>query len=148
MAKKRKCKHCHNFFCPRPQNPDQQYCSEAACQRARKRHWQRKKLLTDSDYHANQQAAQRSWQEKNPNYWKEYRERNTDYVARNRERQRERNRHRREQGNADYVPIAKMDASAPEKSINPGRYILSRIGGGEIAKMDSLIVEINVVSGG
>jgi hypothetical protein len=46
------------------------------------------------------------------------------------------------------MPIAKMDASTPESFINPGRYLLTRIENGLIAKMDALIVEINVVAGG
>jgi hypothetical protein len=147
MAKMRHCKHCHQVFCPRPQNPDQRYCSEPACQRARKRDWQQQKLLTDPDYQANQSAAQRCWQEKNPEYRQQYREKNPDYVDRNRERQRERNRRRRKH-DTGLVPIAKMDASMPERSINPGRYLLSRVESGLIAKMDALIVEINVVSCG
>ena len=146
MAARRKCKHCHQSFSPRPQNPDQQYCSERVCQRARKRIWQQRKLLADPDYHANQSAAQSCWQKKNPDYWSKYRERNPDYVEHNRDRQRERNRRRREQ-DIDQIPIAKMDASMPESFINPGRYLLSRIESGLIAKMDALIVEINVVTG-
>jgi len=43
--------------------------------------------------------------------------------------------------------IAKMDASMPESSINSGRYLLSMVDGGMIAKMDALVVEINVISG-
>lgn len=147
MAERLKCKHCHKSFSPRPQNPDQQYCSEPDCQRARKRIWQQRKLLADPDYQVNQRAAQSSWQEKNPDYWSKYRERNPDYVERNRDRQRERNLHRRGQ-DSGRPPIAKMDASIPESSIIPGRYLLSRVDSGRIAKMDALIVEINVVSGG
>ena len=147
MAERRKCKHCHQSFSPRPQNPDQQYCSNAVCQRARKRIWQQRKLLTDPDYHANQSAAQSSWQEKNPDYWLKYRERNPDYVERNRDRQLERN-HRRRRPDSGRIPIAKMDASVSERCINPGRYLMSRVDSGRIAKMDALIVEINVFPGG
>lgn len=147
MAERRKCKHCQQYFCPRRQNPDQQYCSERECQRARKRIWQKNKLLSDPDYHANQSAAKSSWRENNPDYWRKYREKNLGYVERNRERQRERN-HRRCGQDIDRALIAKMDASMSERSINPGRYLLSRIEGGLIAKMDALIVEISVVSGG
>lgn len=147
MAERRKCIHCLKGFRPRPQNPDQQFCSEKACQRARKLIWQQQKLLNDSDYQANQKAAQNCWQEKNPDYWQEYRKRNPDYVARNRDLQRERNRRRREQ-DAEQAPIVKMDASMPERSINPGRYLLSRVDTGLIANMDALIVEINVFPGG
>ena len=35
MAERRICKHCLQIFIPRPQNPDQLYCSEPACQRVR-----------------------------------------------------------------------------------------------------------------
>jgi hypothetical protein len=65
-------------------------------------------------------------------------------VKRNREHQRERNLRRCGQDNG-RPPIAKMDASTPESSINPGRYLLTRIESGLIAKMDALIVEISVV---
>jgi hypothetical protein len=41
-----------------------------------------------------------------------------------------------------------MDASIPESLIIPGRYLLTRIESGLIAKMDALIVEINLVAGG
>lgn len=147
MAERRKCKNCHQFFCPRPQNPDQQYCSERECQRARKRLWHQRKLRSDPDYHDNQSAAQSCWREENPDYWRKYREKNPEYVERNRERQRERNRRRRRQ-DSSRPPMAKMDASMLERSINPGRYLLSRVDSGVIVKMDALIVEINVVSGG
>lgn len=147
MIKMRHCKYCRQDFRPRPQNPDQQYCSDSACQRARKRDWQRQKLLFDLEYQGNQKAAQRCWQEKNPNYWQEYRKRNSVYADRNRELQRERNRRRREQ-DIGQIPIANMDASMPESSISPGRYLLSRVNSGLIANMDALIVEINVVSSG
>lgn len=144
MAERRNCKHCHQSFSPRPQNPDQHYCSDPVCQRARKRIWQQRKLLSDSDYHANQSSARSSWREKNPGYWSKYRERNPGYVNRNREHQRERNMRRCGQ-DTGRPPIAKMDASTPESSINPGRYLLTRIESGLIAKMDALIVEISVV---
>jgi len=146
MAERRKCKSCHQSFSPRPQNPDQHYCSDLVCQRARKRIWQQRKLLADSDYQANQSAAQRCWREKNPDYWSKYREKNPDYVKRNCEHQRERNLRRCGQ-DPGCPPIAKMDASILESSIKPGRYLLTRIESGLIAKMDALIVEINLCSG-
>lgn len=145
MAEKRQCRHCQQCFYPRPQNPDQQYCSEPACQRARKRIWQQQKMLTDPDYQANQREAQRCWREKNPDYWRKYRKENPEYAARNRERQRERSRNRGRQAPL-LDPIAKMDASTAEKPFHPGRYLLSPVCCGVIAKMDACIVEINVIS--
>jgi hypothetical protein len=147
MAERRKCKHCHKSFSPRPQNPDQQYCSEPDCQRARKRIWQQRKLLADADYHANQRAAQSIWQKKNPDYWSKYRQRNPVYVERNRANQRDRNHYRNWQDKGRSA-IAKMDSSISESSIIPGRYQLRRIDSGRIAKMDALIVEINLFSSG
>lgn len=38
-----RCEACQRMFRPRPQNPNQKYCSEASCQRERKRRWQRAK---------------------------------------------------------------------------------------------------------
>ena|GEM_PF-5663431 len=46
----RKCKACGGHFSPRPQNPDQQFCSKPECQRERKRRWQKHKRATDADY--------------------------------------------------------------------------------------------------
>jgi hypothetical protein len=113
MSERRKCKHCQQLFCPRPQNPDQHYCSERECQRARKRIWQKNKLLSDPDYRTNQSAAQSCWQKKNPDYWSNYRAKNPDYnMEDNRQRQQERNRRRRVQ-EIDQMAIAKMDASIP-----------------------------------
>ena len=42
------CVHCGKFFIPR--NRDQNYCTDADCQRARKAAWQRYKMKTDVDY--------------------------------------------------------------------------------------------------
>ena len=67
---------------------------------------QRLKLQTDPDYQDNQNRAQQAWSQRNPNYWRDYRESHTKYVERNRAMQLKRN--------AKLVagPIAKMDVSA------------------------------------
>lgn len=148
MAKMCHCKHCQQSFCPRPQNPNQRYCSKPDCQRARKRAWQQQKILADADYRDNQRDANRRWREKNSDYWREYRKKNQEYAARNRERQRQRNLSRNKGDTGQQFPIAKMDSSMPAKSLAPGRYWLSLVKGGQIVKMDALIVEINVLSGG
>lgn len=64
----RLCAHCGHPFEPRPQVPDQAFCSAPECQRARKREWQRAKLQSDPDYRINQQAAQRAWSQRNHDY--------------------------------------------------------------------------------
>jgi len=67
------CARCGETFQPRPQVPNQAFCSSSDCQQARKRQWQQARLLEDPDYRENQRAAQRSWQERNPSYWRQYR---------------------------------------------------------------------------
>ena len=147
MATERRCKHCRRRFVPRPQNPDQKYHSEPACQKARKREWQKRKLENDPDYQDNQQDAQRRWRENNPDYQREYRQRNKEYTERNRWQQQARNRLVRGQNDNQPV-IAKMDASPAKYSVLSGRYELRRIESGDIVKMDASIVEINVISAG
>ena len=70
----RLCSHCGHPFEPRPQVPDQAFCSTPECQRARKREWQRAKLQSDPDYRINQQAAQRAWSKRNHDYWRNHRD--------------------------------------------------------------------------
>lgn len=125
-------------------NAARRYCDAAACQRARKREWQKRKLATDPAYKGNNADAQRRWRERHPEYWRTYRENHPRYVERNRERQRLRNHRRwgKHTGSASLQPeelIAKMDAGLPIKS---GTYRLIPLQGEVIAKMDAVLVEI------
>ena len=70
----RRCTHCGQPFVPRPQVRNQAYCAAPECQRARKRRWQCDRLRADPDYRANQRDAQRAWQQRHPDYWRQYRE--------------------------------------------------------------------------
>lgn len=137
-------KHCQKRIYPRPQNPNQKYCPDPECQKARKRAWQRQKMQTDPEYRENKQDAGRRWRENNPDYQREYRERNQKYTERNREQQRVRNRQRKNHASPDS--IVKMDASNQISCITPGCYELRRIVDGQIVKMDASMVEINVIS--
>ncbi|MCP4407335.1 MAG: hypothetical protein GY807_06160 [Gammaproteobacteria bacterium] len=96
MIRKRRCKAegCPEQFIPRTQRKDQKYCSKPECQQKRKNKWQREKRRTDKDYRANDVAARENWAEKNPGYSRLYREKNPEYVERNRLQQRERNKRR------------------------------------------------------
>jgi hypothetical protein len=109
----------------------------------RKRKWQKEKLANDREYRENQAAAQKEWCSRNKGYWKEYRKRNPGYAERNRILQRERNQRRRSKSQ-----IAKMDASGAENIISSGCYRLMPLCNGVLAKMDELIVKIDVISSG
>ena len=139
--KKRRCMACGRHFNQNPRVKDQKYCSEASCQKERKRIWQRKKRAEDPVYRANQLDAQERWRKRNPDYWREYRKRNPDYVRSNRLLQKERNKRRR--GNSG--PIAKMDASRDKSKVIPGHYRLVPLDGQMIGKMDSINVIIDVI---
>jgi hypothetical protein len=135
------CKSCDREFVPCPRVKNQQYCSDRACQQARKRLWQKEKLGRDKDYRLNQKAAQEVWRAKNSGYWKDYRDKHPQYVKANRENQRKR-RDLKPQG----VQVAKMDASQVQPAIIPGRYQLVLLTEDLVAKMDAINVELRVLS--
>jgi hypothetical protein len=139
----KRCLCCKKPIIVHPAVADQRYCSDLECQKARKRNWQKEKLAKDPDYRANQADAQRQWRSRNRGYWSEYRRKHPAYTEANRNRQRERNRSRRAGSG-----IAKMDAGKGKTVIRSGRYRLVPLGGGGIAKMDELIVEIGVIPEG
>ena len=85
----------------------------------------------DPDYRDNQRAAQQAWSQRNPDYWRDYRETQPDYVQRNRERQRSRN-----QGRAG--DLAKMDAC----DLPIGLYRITRHPAFPRENGDSWVVEI------
>ena len=144
---KRRCAACGGLFAPRRNVPDQRYCSEPVCQRARRRRWQRDKRQRDADYRANQAAAQRAWCARHRDYWRRYRRSHPQYSARNRERQRARNRHRR-RGVMRGAPavIAKMPEYEAQSRVPSGTYRLIPVPGPGIAKMDAYLVEMRVLS--
>lgn len=137
----RRCACCGEAFRPRAQNPDQQFCSERACQRERRRRWQRTKRSTDPDYRDNQARAQQAWAARHRDYWAEYRRRNPAYSARNREAAWRRQRERRQ-----AMTFAKMDASRRESGVPSGTYRLVPAAAAWFAKMDAWTVEITVLS--
>ena len=148
MCRKR-CAACGDLFAPRRNVPDQKFCSKPECQRERRRRWQQEKLKQDPDYRANQAAAQKRWRERNPEYWRNYRQAHPEYTAHNREKQRERNRRR---GQADTSPsppsIAKMNEYQDKKVVVSGTYRLVPVTEPGIAKMDEYLVKMHVLSDG
>ena len=147
------CQNCHQ---EKPvdlrQKGRQQYCGEAACQRARKATWQREKLAIDPAYSARQKESHKQWCRDKPlhQYQRDYRERNPDYEVRNREMQRERNRKRREQATIrdSAEKIVKMDASSVT-TIPAGTYELRPFimdASKKVVKMDAWLVQLKTVS--
>lgn len=133
------CNACGCTFTPRPQNPNQKYCTNAECQRERRRSWQQQKRRDDADYRDNDVRASKGWATENPEYWKQYRDENPAYAERNRNLQQQRNRKLR------ASVIANEDVSRPVNPPPAGRYRMVRIEGGT-ANGDTWIVEISVLA--
>ena len=115
---------CSCCRCRVPANPrvkEQKYCGKAACQRERKKRWQRVKMATDPEYRANQRDAQQQWRESHPDYWRTYR--------------------RPPPRQSVFSTGAKMDALPGNTIAESGKYILIPLGVGG-AKMDAFQVKI------
>ena len=137
MSARRRCAACGKLFGIRPQVPDQSYCADEVCQRERKRLWQRDRRTIDPDYRDNQARAQEAWQARNPDYWRQYRDRSPEYTKLNRERQRDRMRELR------GSPTKPMDSSEISSLLTSGVYRLRVLAVDRVAKMDaSFLVEL------
>lgn len=133
------CACCGQHFQPRPQVPDQTYCSSPVCQRARRQAWQRQKLQDDHFYRENQQDAQRAWRGRNPGYSRNYRAANPKYVEKNR------NRQRSKPPLARKSDLAKMDASNWPTGLPAGVYRVRLLQWEGTAKSGAWIVEITPI---
>jgi hypothetical protein len=141
--KNKRCIACKQEFQPKSHAPRQTYCSAPACQRARKRQWEKDKRRNDPDYLDNQTRSQRAWCIGHPDYWHSYRGGHPDYVEKNRKKQHDRNA--RNRGKV----IAKMDASNGRNGtpdLRSGLYQIHSIPESVIAKMDVWTVEIRVLA--
>jgi hypothetical protein len=131
------CAHCKKEFKRCPTVPDQKYCSDKKCQRARKNSWQKNKIATIEEYKDNQLQAQAEWRRRNPDYSKKYREKNPGYEEKNRKKQKVRN-HKRYLSQSDTNrKIAKMDELKSAIEAGEGRFVLVPFSlSNIIAKMD------------
>ena len=146
---KRRCAGCRKLFHPRPQSPEQTFCSAAQCQRERKCRWQKARRASDPDYRDNDVQANRQWRSRHPGYWRAYRRKHLQSVIRNREKQRERDRVRRLK--APQPPpggdLANEDASTRPFLVETGTYRLFPVTRGDLANENACLVKIALVSG-
>lgn len=85
-AKQKRCPYCGRLFHPDRRARVQKCCGQPGCQRARKRqnlrHWR-----SLHPGHADRyQAKERAWAKAYPDYWRDYRKRHPEYVARESQR--------------------------------------------------------------
>lgn len=133
---KKLCVNCRNLFETARNIPNQSYCTDIACQKARKAAWVSQKLASDTDYKTNQRRAQKSWQKANPDYWKKYRE-------------------QRDASSADFPNVKRRKRSGIEEPIPgtfqsfpfDGLFELRVISQNRHVKIDVYIVEIKRYKG-
>lgn len=136
----KRCASCGKSFHPRPQTPEQSYCSAPECQRERRRRWQQARQQNDPDYRANQARAQAAWATQHPDYWRDYRRAHPEYSERNRILQQKRDAHRR------VRLLAKKNAWTPETPVPAGLYRLTSVTRDDLAKKNAWTAEIAIVS--
>jgi hypothetical protein len=146
---RKRCVACGELFNPCRNVPSQTFCSKPECQRERRRRWQRDKLKQDTDYQANQAAAQKHWRERHPEYWRNYRLTHPEYTSLNRKKQHKRNQRRQRAVTGPSPPIiANMNEYLHKKTPESGTYRLVPLSTPEIANMDEYLVKIQVLSSG
>jgi hypothetical protein len=91
----RRCRYCQKVFQPSKFQPRQAVCGGPDCQRRRRTDYHKAKIASDSEYRQGCIDSPRKWRARNPDYWKQYRQKHPAAVERNRQRQRIRDRKRR-----------------------------------------------------
>src|SRR4030042_282811 len=125
------CLHCACTFPCHPCVKDQEYCGSKECRRASRRAWKKKNRATNKSYRQQCLNHQKTWRKQRPahQYQKDYRELHPEYVERNRELQRERNKKREK----EPVPkIVKRNTLSMQPSVG-GTYALIQVKNGKIA---------------
>ena len=142
---KLRCAHCGVRFTPAPQVPNQAYCSKPVCQKERRRQWHKSKLQSDPDYKDNQSRAQKAWTDRNPDYWRQYRQNSPDYGN---PLPCEQDLSAPKPGN----PTVKMDSLNPpqtlRKALQDGVFRLTVLAEPDGVKMDSWIVKLSSIHAG
>ena len=134
------CHHCRKEVPFNPRNKKKQkYCSEEDCQRERRRIWKKRQYKNDDTYRKRCLEGQQAWRKSYPSdqYQKAYREKHPDYVKRNREMQRERNK--RFHGGVKER-IVKTDAILLRPGLD-GTYTLTKIHRKKIVNRNALMTQ-------
>jgi hypothetical protein len=86
----RRCRFCGKSFQPSKFQPGQMVCSAAACQQRRKHEYRKQKLASDAEYRQVCRDSAQKWRAEHSDYWRQYRRKKPETVARNREQQKDR----------------------------------------------------------
>ena len=121
----RRCLYCQQTFQPSKFQRRQAVCGEAHCQRRRRADYHRAKLAADPEYRDVCRDSPRKWRSRNPDYWKQYRQKNPASADRNRSQQRLRDRKRHLRNLANNTSALDLKHSVAEVwLVGPVRPIL------------------------
>ena len=120
----------------------QKYCSDNECQKARMRRWKQRQYKKNRSYRKKSKDGQKIWRMSYPadQYQKEYREKHSVYVDRNRELQRERNKKRKKE---PVSVIVKTDALVLQPR-DDGAYELSKVKKNMIVNRNTLSLQPSI----
>jgi hypothetical protein len=134
----RRCRYCEKPFQLSKYQPRQTVCSGADCQNKRRRESRRQKLGTDEVYRQVCLDSSRKWRAENSGYWKQYREKNPDSVAHNREQQQLRDRKQR------LLHLANNNSALDLKHSAAGIWLLNA-GASDLANNNSVSAQVWVI---
>jgi len=136
------CQYCGKLVPRNPRIKNQKYCCEKECQQARMRTWKNRQYKNNRKYKNKSLASQKIWRSKYPayHYQRDYRKTHPEYVMRNRDLQRERNRKRQ---NDQSTMIVNTDSLLFQPREN-GIYTLSKIKKNMIVNRNALSLQTSI----
>ena len=136
------CLHCSCTCRCNPRVKNQKYCSGKECQQARIRNWKKRQYKKNWKYQKKSQASQKVWRKKYPadQYQRDYRKAHPEYVIRNRELQRKRNKKRQKD---QSTMIVNTDALLLQPR-EDGVYTLSKIKKNMIVNRNALSLKSSI----
>jgi len=138
------CLHCGDAFLCNPRVKNQKYCNKKECRQASRRAWKKKNYATNPSYRQKCLNHQKPWRKQRPahEYQRAYRESHPEYVKRNRELQRERNK-KRQKNQAPMIVNRNTLALQPSDGKT---YALTQLKDGKIVNRNTFIVRMQVLS--
>ena len=134
------CLHCCKLVPCNPRIKNQKYCCAKECQQARMRTWKNRQYKKNREYQKKSRASQKVWRSKYSayQYQRDYRKTHPEYVMRNGDLQRERNRKRQR----DHSTMIVKTHALLLQPMEDGVYTLSRIKKNLIVNRNALITEV------
>ena len=143
------CLHCGKELSRNPHIKDgQKYCSAKECQKVRKQTWDKEHYNSDRTYRYKRLSSQKIWRKKRPSheYQKNYRKMHPEYVNRNRELQRNRNKKCKKPVEKDLSSIIVNTDASFTHPLTDGTYALIQVTkGGKIVNTDTLMVRMQIL---